>query len=57
MPRQKIFDKLIPIQLKLEPAQYNILINSARRNKVSMSAIIRRLITNNLENNAKEGDK
>lgn len=57
MPRKKIFDKLIPIQLKLEPAQYNILISSARRNKVSMSAIIRRLITDNLENNAKEGDK
>jgi hypothetical protein len=44
MPKNKTFDELIPVQLKLERYQADALRKKAKEGKVSMSALIRKYI-------------
>lgn len=44
MPKEKIFDELVPLQLKLEPHQIKALREEAKKEGMSMSAYIRRFI-------------
>jgi hypothetical protein len=44
MPREKIFDKLIPAQFQIEPRHAEILAKISYTRKISKSALIRELI-------------
>lgn len=44
MPKDKIFDKLVPLQVKLEPHQTVALKKEARKQRVSVSALIRNYV-------------
>lgn len=44
MPREKIFEELIPTMFRLEPAQKNALRIAARAEKISDAELLRRLI-------------
>ena len=50
MPKNKTFDELIPVQLKLERYQADALKKSAKEKKVSMSALIRKYIDEQIIN-------
>ena len=44
MPREKIFDQLIPAQFQIEPRHAEILAKISSTRKISKSALIRELI-------------
>jgi len=57
MPREKIFDKLIPVMFRLEPAQLSALKQVSKTNKVSASEYLRRMIDKYIIEAGKEGGK
>lgn len=50
MPKNKTFDELIPVQLKLERYQADALKKRAKEGKISMSALIRKYIDEQIIN-------
>lgn len=56
MAREKIFDKLVPAQFRLEPTQHEALRRAAKKAKISASEYLRQLIDTHVIKISKEGD-
>lgn len=50
MPKPRIFEKLVPLQLKVEPNQKEALSKEAQRLRISMSEYMRQIIDHNIIN-------
>lgn len=57
MPREKIFDELVIMTFRLEPAQREALRTAAKVRKISGSELLRHLIDTHIIEAGEEGEK